>query len=392
MMHFHPLAEIFPILRGVHFDDLAEDIAVNGLHESIVTYEGKILDGRNRYLACLRAKVEPRFKEYTGADPLGYVVSLNLRRRHLDESQRGMVHARIATLRRGANQHTAIAVCSQEEASKLLNVSVDTGQRARKVLDTGADELIAAVDQGRISVSAAADIAQAPKEQQREIVARGDKEILEAAKEIRAAKSERKRTEKVAATERLRERNAELPSSERKYSVIYADPPWSFEVWSGEGKDRAAENHYPTMSQSEIEELPVASLAADDCALFMWVVMPQLPEALAVIEAWGFKYKTCAFVWIKQTKDEERLATGMGYWTRANSEMCLLATKGSPTRLNADVHQVILSPRLEHSRKPDEVAARIMRLVPGPYIELFARRRPRDGWAVWGNQAGEGAE
>src|SRR5215469_9179693 len=147
MMHFHPLAEIFPILRGVHFDDLAEDIAVNGLHESIVTYEGKILDGRNRYLACLRAKVEPRFKEYTGADPLGYVVSLNLRRRHLDESQRGMVHARIATLRRGANQHTAIAVCSQEEASKLLNVSVDTGQRARKVLDTGADELIAAVDQ-----------------------------------------------------------------------------------------------------------------------------------------------------------------------------------------------------------------------------------------------------
>jgi N6-adenosine-specific RNA methylase IME4 len=140
------------------------------------------------------------------------------------------------------------------------------------------------------------------------------------------------------------------------------------------------------MSQADIEALPVADLAADDCALFMWAVMPQLPEALAVIKAWGFEYKTCAFVWVKQTKDEERFATGMGYWTRANAEVCLLATRGTPQRLNADVHQVVASPRMEHSRKPDEVAARIERLVPGPYLEMFARR-PREGWDVWGNQS-----
>lgn len=216
-------------------------------------------------------------------------------------------------------------------------------------------------------------------------------EILAAAKDIRAEKVDRKRAEKVAETDRIRGRNSNLPQNERKYSVIYADPPWSFDVWSGEGKDRSAENHYPTMTQSEIEALPVGDMAADDCALFMWAVMPQLPEALAAIEAWGFEYKTCAFVWVKQTKDEERFATGMGYWTRANAEICLLATRGSPARLNADVHQVILSPRTEHSRKPDEAAARIERLVPGPYIELFARR-PRDGWDVWGNQASEAAE
>ena len=139
------------------------------------------------------------------------------------------------------------------------------------------------------------------------------------------------------------------------------------------------------MKQSEIEGLPVADMAADNCALFMWAVMPQLPEALKVIKAWGFEYKTCAFVWVKTTKDGDRFATGMGYWTRANAELCLFATKGSPKRLNADVKQVISSPRMEHSRKPDEAIERIERLLDGPYLELFCRR-PRDGWVGWGNQ------
>jgi N6-adenosine-specific RNA methylase IME4 len=207
--------------------------------------------------------------------------------------------------------------------------------------------------------------------------------------EVSAAKQEKaeaKKADRIQAGAEIASRNAALPADERTYSVIYADPPWSFQVWSGEGKDRAAENHYPTMEQRDIEALPVGALAAENCALFMWAVMPQLPEALAVIKAWGFEFKTCAFVWVKQTKDEERFATGMGYWTRANAEICLLATRGNPVRLHADVHQVVLAPRMEHSRKPDEVAERIQRLVPGPYIELFARRQ-REGWDVWGNQA-----
>lgn len=194
-----------------------------------------------------------------------------------------------------------------------------------------------------------------------------------------------KKMKAIQNSEALRERGIALPAG--KYSVIYADPPWSFQAWSGEGTDRAAENHYPTMTQAEIEALPIGDLAADNCALFMWAVMPQLPEALRVIEAWGFTYKTCAFVWVKQTKDGERFATGMGYWTRANAEVCLLATRGSPQRLNADVHQVIASPRMEHSRKPEEVATRIERLVAGPYIELFRRGESRPGWEAWGNQA-----
>lgn len=202
--------------------------------------------------------------------------------------------------------------------------------------------------------------------------------------------NERVTTNLLKAGDRARQ-NEELDNQARplpkgKYSVIYADPPWQFQVWSGEGKDRAAENHYPTMTQQEIEALPVSNLAADDCALFMWAVMPQLPEALSVIEAWGFEYKTCAFTWVKTVKDGSRPATGMGYWTRANAEVCLLATRGSPKRVNADVSQVIVSPRMEHSRKPDEAIERIERLIDGPYIELFSRRK-REGWSAWGNQA-----
>jgi N6-adenosine-specific RNA methylase IME4 len=178
----------------------------------------------------------------------------------------------------------------------------------------------------------------------------------------------------------------DLIAAGRKYSVIYADPPWTFEVYSGKGKTRSAERHYDTMSLDAIKALPVAQLAEDNCALLLWAVMPQLPEALEVIATWGFEYKTAGFVWVKQVSLENRnLAWGMGYWTRANAEMCLLATKGSPKRQATDVHQIIMSPVGEHSRKPEETAARIERLLEGPYLELFGRKAV-PGWTVWGNQ------
>src|SRR5215203_3404521 len=136
----------------------------------------------------------------------------------------------------------------------------------------------------------------------------------------------------------------ELIASGYRASVIYADPPWSFKVYSGKGKERSADRHYDTMSLDDICKLPVAKLAGDDCALFLWAVMPELPGALRVIEAWGFQYKTTAFVWTKQNRSGEGLFTGMGYWTRANAEVCLLATRGSPKRVAKDVHQVIQAP------------------------------------------------
>jgi N6-adenosine-specific RNA methylase IME4 len=139
------------------------------------------------------------------------------------------------------------------------------------------------------------------------------------------------------------------------------------------------------MTIDEIAALPVAPLAADACVLFLWGTWPHLPAALAVIDAWGFTYKTGAFDWIKQNSDGTGLHTGMGYWTRSNSEFVLLATKGEPMRLAADVHQVVMAPVGEHSAKPEEVRCRIERLVAGPYLELFARRVV-PGWTCWGNE------
>jgi N6-adenosine-specific RNA methylase IME4 len=178
------------------------------------------------------------------------------------------------------------------------------------------------------------------------------------------------------------------------YGAIYADPPWSFRVW-GEGggkRNGVAKAHYNTMDAGEIAALPVADLAAVDCCLFMWISWPNLIEAIDLISVWGFSYKTCAFAWVKGNirqpdffRDDADAYMGLGYWTRANSEVCLLATRGAPKRLNADVRQGIIEPRRQHSRKPDCVPGRIERLVAGPYVELFARTQ-RPGWDCWGNE------
>ena len=168
--------------------------------------------------------------------------------------------------------------------------------------------------------------------------------------------------------------------------MIYADPPWAYRVWSKKGNGRSAESHYPTMSIEEIADLPVNELADENCALFLWVTFPLLKEIWKVIDAWGFTYKSVAFVWIKQNKKADSLFWGMGYWTRANAEICILATKGSPKRYSKRVHQVIVSHIEEHSKKPEEARRRIEQLMGDvPRIELFARRET-PGWDVWGNE------
>lgn len=190
---------------------------------------------------------------------------------------------------------------------------------------------------------------------------------------------------------------ADLPRGH--YGAILADPPWNFEVWykgglrngpSGTRRDPATKPHYVTIPDEDICALPVAELAKADCVLFMWTCWPVLQRSFAVLDAWGFKYKTCAFSWMKADQYrlfalQEDVRMGLGYWTRANTEPCLLATRGKPKRIAADIRQGILEPIREHSRKPDCVHERIERLVAGPYLELFARQR-RPGWTSWGNE------
>jgi N6-adenosine-specific RNA methylase IME4 len=179
-------------------------------------------------------------------------------------------------------------------------------------------------------------------------------------------------------------------SKRRKYGVIYADPPWSFRNWSAKGTGRNAISHYDCLDFPALAALPVSDLAADHCALFLWATDPLLPRAFELIQAWGFEYKTVAFYWVKlnsAAKHDADYFTGLGYWTRANPEQCLLATRGKPPRKAKDVRRLVVEKRREHSHKPDCVRERIERLVAGPYLELFARETKK-GWDCWGNQAG----
>lgn len=170
------------------------------------------------------------------------------------------------------------------------------------------------------------------------------------------------------------------------FQCILSDPPWAFKTWSGKTgtPHRTANDHYVTTVTSQLCDIPVDQVAAKDCALFMWVVDSHIDEAIDLGRAWGFKLKTKAFTWVKTTKNGTP-KIGMGYWTRKQTEICLLFTRGKVKRLDKGVRELIMSPRREHSRKPDEQYERIERLVAGPYLEMFARRG-RPGWSVWGNE------
>ena len=185
-MGFHPVSALFPELPKNEFEALVADIAQNGLREPIHVMGKAIIDGRHRYRACLAAGVEPQFIQVAeNADLNALVISLNLRRRHLSESQRAMVAARLANLPKGTNQHTQICAPTQEVAADLMNVSRRTVQHARTVIDHGSPELASAVDSCVIAVSTAADLAQLPADTQREVLSRTPDEIRSIAREVR---------------------------------------------------------------------------------------------------------------------------------------------------------------------------------------------------------------
>ena len=173
-----------------------------------------------------------------------------------------------------------------------------------------------------------------------------------------------------------------IPFPNRQYDVIYADPPWSYKQ-SGNG---AAKHHYTTMTTEDICNLPVRKLCGGGASCFLWATFPNIENAIKVMEAWGFKYKTLAFLWLKQNRKADSWFYGMGFWTRSNAEVCLLATRGRPKRQCAGIHQFVISHIEQHSKKPDEVRDKIVKLMGDqPRIELFARQQT-PGWDVWGNE------
>ena len=179
----------------------------------------------------------------------------------------------------------------------------------------------------------------------------------------------------------------DIHNTDKKYNIIYADPPWSYKTWNAKDGHKSASAHYTTMAKEDIQAMgdTIKNIAADDCVLFLWVTMPNLPEGIELIEKWGFTYKTCAFSWVK-TYRSGKPVMGLGYWTRSNNELCLLATRGGLRRVSNSVSQIVIEQPREHSRKPDCVRDRIVELMGDlPRIELFARQYA-DGWDCWGNE------
>lgn len=169
----------------------------------------------------------------------------------------------------------------------------------------------------------------------------------------------------------------------KKYNIIYADPPWSYNDKKCLG---GAEKIYSCMSLNDICNLSVPDICADNCILFLWATYPMIREALQVIDAWGFTYKTIGFNWIKLSSTGNKLSFGLGRYTRGNSEPLFIGVKGKINCICHNMNEVLCVPNLRHSEKPDVFRRKIVELVGDlPRCELFARTKP-DGWDVWGNE------
>lgn len=373
----HEYCSLFPALQSTDLASLREDVQANGLLEPITIFEGKILDGRNRAGVCADLGIEPETVEFHGdnAAALSFVISKNLNRRHLNESQRALVAERLANIELGANQHTMkegsanSPILSQDAAAKKLNVSPRSIRTAKAMKQTAAPEVIKAVEDGSLSLNAAAKIAELSEKDQKKVMldARPDQAVKKVSRANREAQ--------------LAAKQKALPST--TFGVIYADPEWKFETFSENGMDRSADNHYPTSDTKTIMARDVASIAADDCVLFLWATAPMLPDALLVMESWGFTYKSQA-VWVK-----DRIGTG--YWLRNQHEILLIGTKGAipAPAPGSQWASVIEAPVAAHSEKPEEAYRLIEEYFPTlPKTELNARNA-RDGWTAWGLEAPE---
>lgn len=174
----------------------------------------------------------------------------------------------------------------------------------------------------------------------------------------------------------------------KKYNIIYADPPWQYNARNNKNTKfgGGAMGHYSTMTTEDICRLPVEDISADNCALFLWTTFPRLQEGLLVMSEWGFQYKTVGFNWVKTNKKNNNPFFGIGYYTKSNSEVCLLGIKGRMKPISNNVSSIIISPREEHSKKPAIIRDKIVELFGDlPAVELFAREKT-PGWDVWGNE------
>jgi N6-adenosine-specific RNA methylase IME4/ParB-like chromosome segregation protein Spo0J len=388
-LHSHPIANIFPLLDGQEATSLASSIREHGQREDILLFEGKILDGRNRYAACQKIGVEPRTKHFNGSfvDALHLVWDLNFERRHLTASQSACADAERAKLlgayqavqedarRRQFQGRPKTAV----EVPQLIGEDITANENEKR---SGKDAKKEAKERETVSIRA-----KAAKTNRTYIEAADD--LLENHPDKFQEVKEGKKTITQVQREIKKEELAEkvVAPLEGKYRVIYADPPWKYGDQQAISKDGVTESygpadaHYPQMTIDELCLLPVKEVAEDNAVLFLWVTSPLLESSFKIINSWGFKYKS-SFVW-------DKVKHNMGHYNSVRHELLLIATKGSclpdVKKLHNSVQRIERSDK--HSEKPQEFRAIIDEIYPnGSRVELFARAR-HDGWNAWGNEA-----
>lgn len=361
----HPIADLFPRMPNDEFEALKEDIRIHGVRQPILIHDGQILDGRHRWEAAQKLRIECPTIEWDGRGSLiDTVVSMNLKRRHLT-----------------ASQQAAAAV----EAIPLYEAEAKERQREHGGTAPGRKNTsrnIALSDSGKSATHAARVFGVSPRyvedaktireaaPERFEAVKRGHETISQVKRELHRSKL----------INRLAEKSAAPCENERPVPLILADPPWRYEF--PPTASRAVENHYPSMSLDEIKNYPVGDLATRDAILFLWATSPKLGEAQEVITAWGFNYRTC-LVWVKDK-------IGMGHWARQQHELILVATRGKVPAPKPALRpaSVIEAPRGRHSEKPEIVYEILERMYPeweDNRRELFARKR-RAGWLAIGNE------
>lgn len=306
----------------------------------------------------------------------------------IDKAAAAQIYAKKAKLGMEAQNYAAeIKVWHERKAGELLR-ELKRGHgpgRGKKVPTVGhVSEYREALESSGATTQDASrwgEMADLPVDDFREHVEerKADGKEITTAGIVKKSKAKKRKAKKVAKAETLAASNEPLPIGERKYQVIYADPPWRYEHMISESRE--IENQYPTMTLQEIKDLPVGDMCHDDCVLFLWATSPKLESALEVIGSWGFSYRTCA-VWDKEV-------IGMGYYFRQQHELLLVATRGNPgaPMVSARVSSVIKERRGKHSSKPSKMYGLIETMYPGaPRIELFSRE-PQPGWDAWGNQS-----
>jgi len=371
--------QVMPPLGENEYRELKEDIEKRGVMVPVEYDEnGNVLDGHHRIKVCqeLGITVWPRLirQGMTDNEKRSHALMLNLARRHLTNEQRKPLWVEMRqsgmTLEAIAKADGTVSKSTIHEALKTVDVS-DSGNVPPTITDTKGRKQPTKKPRKKKTVFVSTEVAEKAQSlptEQCNAVLYGEKKPTEAVRQVRNA-------EKI-------EKAKSLP--EGKYHIIYVDPPWQYrdKRQTGDHRDSTgAEDHYPTMSLDEMKALNVKDMAAKDCVLFCWATFPLLPDALEIVKAWGFTYKT-AFVWDKGSGS-------FGHYHNAAAELLLIGTRGSGTpQIDKRENQVQAFKREGHSRKPDEWRKLIDKLYPvGPRVELFRRGEKLDGWEVWGNES-----